>query len=92
MQIVIAWATETKLVPTGRTITRDMNYFPEFKTDWEGHAAMWLRKGEEKDIAKAEAYAASEGHKVYTFPSTENDPLGKARTMAERAYRSITNS
>jgi len=79
MQIVIAWAEKTKLVPTGRQVMRDMNWFPEFRAEWEGRAAMWLRDGEPSDLEKARAYAAPEGRAVFTFPKSEKDPLGKAR-------------
>lgn len=80
--IVIAWAEKTKLVPTGRTITRDRNQFPEFRTDWEGRAAMWLNRGTQADFQKASAFAASEGHKAFTYPIGERDPLGRARAEA----------
>ena len=82
MQIVIAWAEQTKLVPTGRHVMRDLNWFPEFKTDWEGKACMWLNKGTESDLAKAKAWAETEGKSVYTFPCNERKPLDRARQLA----------
>lgn len=83
--IVIAWAEQTALVPTGRHVMRDMNWFPEFRAEWEGKAAMWLNRGTDSDVAKAKRYAASEGRTVYTFPTDERDPLGKAREAARKA-------
>jgi hypothetical protein len=40
---------------------------------------MWCRKGEQVDIAKAQRYAASEGYTVFTYPTNERDPLGRAK-------------
>lgn len=85
MQIVIAWAEQTKLVPTSRNIMRDLNWFPEFRPDWEGKAAMWVRRGDESDLAKAKRFAESEGRQVYVFDASERNPLVKARDMAVKA-------
>lgn len=87
MQIVVAWADKTKLVPTGRNVMRDRNWFPELRAEWEGKACMWARKGKESDLAKAKKYAESEGHQVYVFPPDERDPVGKARELAAKAAR-----
>lgn len=84
-QIVIAWAEKTKLVPTGRQIMRDLNWFPEFRVEWEGRAAMWLRLGTDADIAKARQYAVTDNRLVFVFPATEPEPLQKAREMAVAA-------
>lgn len=90
MQIVIAWAEKTRLVPTGRHIMRDMNWFPEFRADWEGKAAMWLSKGTEVDEQKARDYAKTDNRMVFTFPPNEKDPLGKARAKAV-AFAQLTD-
>ncbi len=87
MQIVIAWAEQTALIPTGRHIMRDMNYFPEFRVEWEGKAAMWLRKGTDADLEKARKYAETDSRLVFTFPKTEKDPLGSARNLAVKAAK-----
>ena len=42
-------------------------------------ALMWLRKGTSADVAKAEAHAKSEGWRVFTYPTSEKDPLGRAK-------------
>ena len=42
-------------------------------------ALMWLRKGTSADVAKAEAHARSEGWKVFVYPTSERDPLGRAK-------------
>ncbi len=88
IQIVIAWADKTALEPTGRYVTRDLNRFPEYRAAWEGKAAMWLGKGTAADVPKAQAYLDSETYTasaVYTFPPSEQDPLGKARAKAVAA-------
>ena len=82
MQIIVAWAEKTKLVPTGRQVMRDMNWFPEFRTDWEGKAAAWKWKGTEQDIEKANKYAKTDGLLVLTFPTGEKNALAKARAIA----------
>lgn len=51
--IVICWAVQTKLVPTGRIVERNHNYFPEMTLAWEGKAAVWLSEGTAEDLAKA---------------------------------------
>lgn len=85
MQIVIAWAEKTKLVPTGRHVKRDMNWFPEFSTEYEGKACMWRRKGTDKDLKNANDYANDNGQLVFCFPPNEKDPLGRARDLAVKA-------
>ena len=85
MTIVIARTEKTKMVKTGRTVQRDLNYYPEFEFQDEGHAAIWLNEGNADDLRKACAYAEREGYKVFTFPTSEPDPLGKAKKMAEAA-------
>lgn len=86
MSIVLAWATQTALVPTGRQVERDRNYFPEFRAEWEGKAAMWKRRGTFADLAKAWDHCHKENATnsdyqmtVYVYPTVERDPLGKAR-------------
>jgi hypothetical protein len=85
MQIVYARAEQTKMVPTGRHVTRDMNIIPEFRFEWEGKAGMYLRKGKEADIAKAKKWLEAEGYTILTFPTTEQDPLGKAKAIVVSA-------
>jgi hypothetical protein len=79
MQIVYARAEKTQLVPTGRHVMRDRNYYPEMTLTWEGRAGMWANSGTEADLQKANRFAETEGYKIFTFPNGERDPLGKAR-------------
>jgi len=86
--IVVAWAEQSALVPTGRMIRRDgVNYFPEFKTGWEGKAAIWVRRGTKADLEKATRYANANGCRVFVFPIEERDPLGKARKAVMAAVQ-----
>ncbi len=82
MQIFVAWAEKTKLVPTGRHVMRDMNWFPEFRAEWEGKAAAYKWDGDETDIEKAKTYADKEGMLVLTFPHSEKDAKRKAEAIA----------
>lgn len=85
MQIVIAKVEMTALRATGRTITRDRNYFPEFESAPEAKGCMWLGEGTDADVAKARAEMTE--YKVYTFPASEKDPIGKAKAMALEAFK-----
>lgn len=48
----------------------------------DARAAVWLRRGGEFDIARANAWADTEGYRVFTFPTDERDPLGRAKALA----------
>jgi hypothetical protein len=90
-QIVYARAEKTALEPTGRTITRDRNQVPEFRAAWEGRAGMWLNKGTDADVEKAQKALKAEGYTIHTYPQTERDPLGKARATVVQKAKSIEN-
>lgn len=84
IQIVLAWADMTGMEATGRQILKDMNYFPEFKPCVKAHSAMWLRRGTEKDIEKAEKHLDTiKGDyltaRVFVYPREEKQPLERAR-------------
>lgn len=42
-------------------------------------ALVWKLNGGPADVAKARAYAEQEGYKVFLYPVTEDDPLGRAK-------------
>lgn len=84
-QIVIAWAEKTKLVPTGRHVMRDLNWFPEFRSEWEGRAAMWMQNGTDADLTKAKECATNDGRLVFVYPASEPEPLIRARADAVKA-------
>ncbi len=39
----------------------------------------WLQSGGKADIRAAKTYAAANGYKVFTYPTTEPNPLDRAR-------------
>ena len=80
-QVVIAW-TETVEVPDGTPVAVDLGVRRGFRSEVQAHVCMWLRKGEEADAVRARAYMASdypETGRVFTYPTSEQDPLGRAR-------------
>lgn len=88
MIIVLARADKTALVATGHHTRFDgVNYRPDWRLDWEARSAIWLNKGTRADAAKAAEYAAKDGWTVYTYPTTERDPLAKARRDAIKAAK-----
>lgn len=82
--IVLARVEQTKLVETGRSVRRDGNYFPELALTGEAKACVWLNRGNDEDLAKARQFAATEGYTVFTFPTSERDPLTKAKALIMR--------
>lgn len=42
-------------------------------------ALMWRNKGTEEDIETAHRFADAEGYTVFVYPTTERDPLGRAK-------------
>lgn len=89
--IVIARAEMTGLQPTGKQTRFDgVNYRPEFKPAPEAKAAMWTNNGGPEELAKAQAHAEKEGWKVFTYPTSEKDPLGKAKAAALEAHAKET--
>jgi hypothetical protein len=77
IQIVIAWTEEeVQIVRSRRT---DLGERPVTRSIQSPRACMWLASGTDEDLAKARAWAAREGKIVFTFPATEEDPLGQAR-------------
>lgn len=76
MQIVIAWTEDEQVViKHGRT---DVGERHVFKTVPKPMACMWLNNGNERDVEKARAYAAQNGHVVLCY-TAERDPLATAR-------------
>lgn len=42
-------------------------------------ALVWKSEANEVDQSKAETFAAAEGYKVFVFPDSETDPLGRVK-------------
>lgn len=82
MKIVLAWTTEEpRLEREGRI---DIGERHTFKMVRVPKAVMWLNRGSEKDLATAILYAAQQStpqqpHHVFTYPTSERDPLGRAK-------------
>jgi hypothetical protein len=78
--IVLAWTEVGAEVVRQRRV--DLGESPIMREVIIPHAAVWLNKGTLLDVAKAQAYAARETDKairVLTYPTTERDPLGRAK-------------
>jgi hypothetical protein len=80
LTIVIAWVmVEFEVVKARRT---DLGEAPVLKQVLVSKAVMWLNRGTEKDLEKAKVYARSQKDQriaVFTYPTTERDPLGRAK-------------
>jgi hypothetical protein len=88
--IVLAKVEMTGLRETGKFVRRDMNWFKEFEAAPEAKALVWLLKGNESDEIKANTYAATEGYSVLTFPISEKDPIGKAKSIMMKQWNCIS--
>lgn len=85
--IVLAKVEMTGLEPTGAMERFDgVNYRPQMRVAPRAAALVWLNEGTDADLAKAKAYATTEGYEVLTFPTTEEDPLGLARAAVLKAH------
>lgn len=56
----------------------DLGIRPTLKEIAVPRACVWLNRGTAADLAKATAYAPTEGYRVFTYPTSERDPLGRA--------------
>ena len=45
-------------------------------------ACVWLNRGEPLDIDSARTFARKNGYLVFTYPTDEKDPLGRAKAAA----------
>lgn len=82
MEIILARAEKTKLVPDGKFEWRDANWFPTFTTAWEGKACVWILNGDETDRQKAERFANRERWSVFTYPVGTQNSLSLAKEAA----------
>lgn len=79
MQIIIAWTEEeARLVRERRT---DLGETPVMEIVRVAKTCVWLNSGTEDDVAKARAYAAANGLKVYTY----SQAVKNARATAAKA-------
>lgn len=64
----------------------DLGEHPKFIEVTRAKTAIWLNDGTEADVEKAKAYAASEDAYVFTYPTSEPDPLKRAKVDCIRKY------
>lgn len=79
--IVVAWTTK-EMEHDGRPFAMDLGARPRMVEVTKAHACVWLNRGRERDIETARAYIASheaETGRVFVYPTSEKDPLGRAR-------------
>lgn len=79
--IVLARAEMTGLRETDRFERRDGNWYPVFAPCLRPVALVWLNEGSPVDLSNAKRYATSEGYRVFTFPTSESDPLKLAKAF-----------
>lgn len=74
--VVARLVDDVTLVKRGQT---DIGRPHQFAPTKRAEAAVWVNRGTADDLAKASAYAATEGYRVLTFPCEERRPLEAAR-------------
>ena len=81
-QIVIGWTEESQeIVKFGRA---DLGESHKFKTIQKPFSCIWLNKGRENDIQKAQSFAKSENKMVFVYQGEKN-PLQRAKDDALKA-------
>jgi hypothetical protein len=80
--IVIAWVS--KEIVSVRERRTDLGEWPQIRVEWVPKAAIWLNSGDRSDLAKARAYAAREGYRVYAYDVGVSEPLRQARADVMR--------
>lgn len=92
-QIVVAWISDDVKAVDPHLARVDLGERPKFRDVQVGKAVMWAHAGKEADVEKAQQwaqkeredaardprYATGHSHRVFVYPSTEKDPLGRAR-------------
>lgn len=90
LAIVVAWTTQD-MRHDGKPFASDLGRRPGLVEVTVPHACMWLNRGGEDDVLKATAYALAQDPvaRVYVYPTSERDPLGKAKAdvLAGKAGR-----
>jgi hypothetical protein len=81
--IVVAWTEDMQdLAPGQRSWRHDLGERAKLVVVKKPYAAMWRNAGTPEDVVKARAYAKKENPttgRVMVYPTTEKDPLGRAR-------------
>ena len=81
MWVVIAWQEDARRAVDWDTTRVDLGERPQWEDIKVPKAVVWVRTGTQADVVKAEAHAATLDYpaRVFTYPSKEKDPLGRAR-------------
>ncbi len=81
--VVVAWTEDTQeIAPGQKTWRHDLGERPKLVDVKKPHAAMWVNAGSQADIASANRWIAKDHPdtgRVFVYPTTESDPLGRAR-------------
>lgn len=64
----------------------DLGETPRLKQIPAASAMVWLSHGTDVDAAKARSFADGDGWQVFVYPTTEQNPLGRAKADAMRIY------
>ncbi len=81
--IVVAWTEDTQeLAPGQKAWRHDLGERPKLVDVKKPHATVWTNRGTPADLTKAYEYSRKtnpETGRVMVYPTTEKDPLGRAR-------------
>ncbi|MES2156074.1 MAG: hypothetical protein V4510_13150 [bacterium] len=81
--VVAAWTEDVQEIAPGQKPWRhDLGERPKLVDAKKPHAAMWVNQGTRADVAKALAFVRKDypaTGRVFVYPTTEGDPLGRAR-------------
>lgn len=78
MMIIVLARADIAYRPVG-TWRHDLGERPKMEEVPDPKSLIWLNEGTATDLKKAKAYARQEGYSVFTYPTTERDPLGRAK-------------
>ena len=88
--ITIAWANIVRRPASDPgTVRVDIGHRVPMMDVAEPRAVVWVSAGTAADVAKAEAHAATiDGAQVFTFPTTEPDPIGRSKEKIRKVKKS----
>jgi hypothetical protein len=79
IQIVLAKVNIDHQVDQSKLRRTDMGERPIMKQVDKPVSMMWLNRGTQADVQGAQAYARTEGYTVFTYDTSEHDPLRRAK-------------
>lgn len=69
---------------------KNRNWFPKVIQVWRPVAIIWCKKEKQGYRQKAEAFVKAHGYKLYDFPSSERNPLEKAKKLIIKEWDNAT--